>query len=106
MNNDLKLEIISYFFKGKNFNYNEIIYENNDLYWINKRRFIILISFKLFNNLEIKNIFKIEINSTLMILIEIKKMIASINLGKMKAKLEKSPNGIKTKYRAIISKGY
>ena len=41
-----------------------------------------------------------------MILIEIKKMIASINLGKMKAKLEKSPNGIKAKYHAIISKGY
>ena len=39
---------------------------------------------------------------------EIKKLIASIsaNLGKMKAKLEKSPNGIKAKYRAIISKGY
>ena len=33
-------------------------------------------------------------------------MIASINLGKMKVKLEKAPNGIKAKYRAIISKGY
>ena len=27
-------------------------------------------------------------------------------LGKMKAKLEKSPNGIKAKYHPIISKGY
>ena len=35
----------------------------------------------------------------------LEKMISSINLGKMKAKLE-SPNGIKAKYRAIISKGY
>ncbi len=36
----------------------------------------------------------------------LEKMIASINLGKMKVKLETSPNGIKAKYRAIISKGY
>ena len=36
----------------------------------------------------------------------LEKMIASINLGKMKVKLEKAPNGIKAKYRAIISKGY
>ena len=35
----------------------------------------------------------------------LEKMIFSINLGKMKPKLE-SPNGIKAKYRAIISKGY
>ena len=36
----------------------------------------------------------------------LEKMIASINFGKMKAKLEKSQNGIKAKYRAIISKGF
>ena len=39
---------------------------------------------------------------------EIKKLIASIsaNLGKMKAKLEKAPEGIKSKYRPIVNKGY